>query len=99
MKGNYLSQFFVFLSVACLALTLNSINYYMQVQATVGPSLTQLNDLDSASLQAMGIDPAQVESTKTQIAGIQNSALQSILLNFVFGIVFFLGGYLTHKDR
>lgn len=92
-----LSQFFILLAALSFSLAIYQSNQYLQVSAALGPSIAQLNQL--GGLGAAGADAAQIESTKQLLSNTTNSLLQSILLDFVFGVVFLLAGYFTYREK
>lgn len=94
-----LSQFLVMFGALLLTLSVYQANQYMQVSATVGPSLTQLNQLSAAGAEAAGLDAASLEQTRQLISGTTNSMMMSILLDFVLGIVFLLAGYFAYPEK
>lgn len=95
-----LSQFFVILSALLFTLALYQVNQYVQVSAAIGPSMAQLNQLNSAqAAQTLGVDASQIESTKQLLSGTTNSLLISILADFVLAIVFLLAGYFAYKEK
>ncbi|HIH20799.1 TPA: hypothetical protein HA244_06025 [Candidatus Micrarchaeota archaeon] len=94
-----LSQFLVMFGALLLTLSIYQVNQYMQVSATVGPSLAQLSQLDAASAEAAGIDAAQIEQTKQLISGTTNSIMLGFLIDFVLGIVFLLAGYFAYPEK
>ncbi len=74
-------------------------NQYIQVSAALGPSLAQLNQLGAAGAEALGVDQTQLESTKQLLSGTTNALMQSILLDFVLGIIFLMAGYFTYGHK
>ena len=94
-----LSQFFILFAALLLTLSVYQANQYMQLSATIAPTLSQLNQLGAAGAESLGIDASQLESTKQALTATTNSLMQSILLDFVLGIVFLLAGYFTYPER
>ncbi|SRR3989338_6290770 len=94
------SQFLMIMGALMFTLAVYQANQYMQVSAALGPSLAQLNQLGTLGAEAAGMDAAQLESTKQLLSGTTNALLQSVLLDFVLGIIFLMAGYFTysHKD-
>ncbi|MEM4255136.1 MAG: hypothetical protein QXR53_02285 [Candidatus Norongarragalinales archaeon] len=93
------SQFLVIMAALMFTLAVYQANQYMQVSAALGPSIAQLNQLDALGGEALGVDASQIESTKQLLSGTTNSLMQSILLDFVLGIVFLLAGYFTYNYK
>ena len=95
-----LSQFLILLSALLFTLAVYQANQYLQVSATIAPSLAELNRIAAAGgAEAAGVDPAQLEQTKQLLTGTTNALMQAMLLDFVLAVVFLLGGYFSYNER
>ena len=94
-----LSQFFVMMAALMFTLAVYQANQYIQVSAALGPSLAQLNQLGALGAEAAGMDAAQLESTKQLLSGTTNALMQSVLLDFVLGVIFLMAGYFTYGHK
>ena|SRR3989338_2729564 len=93
-----LSQFFALLAALLFTLSVYQANQYMQLSATIAPTLAQLNELSAAGGDA-GLDAAQLESTRQALTAGTNSLLQAVLIDFVLGVIFLLAGYFTYHEK
>ncbi|MBI2445534.1 hypothetical protein HYV43_04055 [Candidatus Micrarchaeota archaeon] len=93
MKTN-LSWALTLLGIAMLVLSVYQFNQYLVQQATVKPSLEQLEQLGSGNLG--GVD---LQQTRALIEASSTAMIQSIVLDLILGLLFLAGGFwLAPKD-
>lgn len=82
-----LSYTFVLLGVGLLILGVYQANQYLVQQATIEPSLKQLEQMGDASLSGFN-----VEETKALLTASTNALIQGILIDLVLGLLFLAAG-------
>ncbi|MBI5225678.1 hypothetical protein HY994_00375 [Candidatus Micrarchaeota archaeon] len=87
MKSN-LSWILSLLGVALVVLSVYQLNQYLVQQATVAPSLAQLEQLGNNNLG--GVD---LQQTRDLIAASSTALMQSMVMDLVLGLVFLSGGF------
>ncbi|OIO26477.1 hypothetical protein COX85_00280 [Candidatus Micrarchaeota archaeon CG_4_10_14_0_2_um_filter_55_9] len=82
----------MFLGVGMLLLGAYQFNQYWATQAVVGPQLAQLEEIDPASLELLGLDAAYLESVKESVSVTSAVLLQTALADAVLGAIFVFAG-------
>ncbi len=89
-----LSWALTLLGIAMIVLSVYQSNQYMVQQATVKPSLEQLEQLGAA-----GGGSVDLEQTRALIEASSNALIQSIVFDLILGLLFMAGGFwLAPKD-
>ena len=83
-----LSWTLTLLGVAMIVLSVYQFNQYLVQQATVQPSLAQLEQLDQGSLGGVNI-----EQTRELISAASTALIQSVVLDLILGLIFLSGGF------
>lgn len=76
------------LGVAFVVLSVYQFNQYMVQQATVQPSLAQLEQLGAGNLG--GVD---LQQTRELIQATSTALMQSIVIDLILGLLFLAGGF------
>ena len=97
MDGKEFFRVLTLLGAGLLLLSAYQFNQYWQTQAVVGPQLAQLEEIDSATLELMGVDAAYLESVKESVAVTATVLLQTALADFVLGALLVFAGVTYSK--
>lgn len=87
---NLFSYALVLLGVGLLVIGVYNANQYWIQQATVQPSLQQLEKLDTTGLTGVSLD-----ETKQLLTASMNALLQMTLVDVILGLVFLVAGFWT----
>ncbi len=83
-----LSWTLTLLGIGLVVLSVYQFNQYMVQQATVQPSLAQLEQLDQGSLGGVNI-----EQTRELISAASTALMQSVVMDLILGLLFLAGGF------
>lgn len=87
MKSN-LSWALTLIGIGLIVLSVYQFNQYLIQQATVGPSLKQLEQIGSGGLG--GVD---LQQTRDLIEASSTAMIQSIVLDVILALLFLAGGF------
>lgn len=95
------SYFLVMMAALMFTLAVYQANQYISTSALVGPAISQIDEINNLGMaETLGASTEDLVSVRSSYLAMSNSILQSMLLDFVLGIVFLMAGYFTysHKD-
>ncbi len=77
---------FILLGVLMIALSVSQANQYFIQQATIEPSLQQLEQLGD-------LGGVNVEETRQLLGASLNAIIQTILMDLILGLIFLVAGF------
>lgn len=83
-----LSWTLILLGVGSLLLGLYQVNQYLVQQATIEPSLKQLEQLAQS-----GLSGTDLEQTRQLLAASTTALIQSMLVDVILGLLFLVAGF------
>ncbi len=97
----FASTLLMLLGCLFLAVGLYQANQYWVSSSTIAPSLLQLNEAskDPATMQSLGMNANDLESTKSTILAGTNAMLQAMAFDLVLGIVLLLLAWKTQPQE